>query len=75
MGSIMLSGLGGDRLYFADMLDKLKVKMHIFRVGEYKSATEPFTRNAMSDAARQDSQQLVDGIWATVTGPLRAIAA
>ena len=70
MGSIMLSGLGGDRLYFADMLEKLKVKMHIFRVGEYKAATEPFTRNAMSDAARQDSQQLVDGIWATVTGAI-----
>ena len=67
MGSILLSGLGGDRFYFADMLEKLKVKMHIFRVGEYKSATEPFTRNAMSDAARQDSQQLVDGIWQTIT--------
>ena len=70
MGSIMLSGLGGDRLYFAEMLEKLKVKMHIFRVGEYKAATEPFTRNAMSDAARQDSQQLVDGIWATVTSAI-----
>lgn len=67
MGGIVLSGLGGDRLYFADMLEKLKVKMHIFRVGEYKSATEPFSRNAMSDAARQDSQRLVDGIWQTVT--------
>ena len=66
MGSIVLSGLGGDRLYFADMLDKLRVKMHIFRVGEYKSATEPFSRNAMSDASRQDSQQLVDGIWQTI---------
>jgi protease-4 len=70
MGSIMLSGLGGDRLYFADMLEKLKVKMHIFRVGEYKSATEPFSRNAMSDAARQDSQRLVDGIWQTVTNAI-----
>ena len=67
MGGIVLSGLGGDRLYFADMLEKLKVKMHIFRVGEYKSATEPFSRNAMSDSARQDSQRLVDGIWQTVT--------
>lgn len=67
MGSIVLSGLGGDRLYFAGMLEKLRVKMHIFRVGEFKSATEPFSRNAMSDASRQDSQQLVDGIWQTIT--------
>ena len=67
MGSIVLSGLGGDRLYFAGMLEKLRVTMHIFRVGEFKSATEPFSRNAMSDASRQDSQQLVDGIWQTIT--------
>jgi protease-4 len=67
MGGIMLSGLGGDRLYFADMLEKLKVKMHIFRVGEYKSATEPFSRNSMSESSRRDSQRLVDGIWQTLT--------
>lgn len=63
MGNIMLTGLGGDRLYYADLLEKLKIKMHIFRVGEYKSAVEPFTRNNMSPAARSDSQQLLDGIW------------
>jgi protease-4 len=67
MGAVMLTGLGGDRLYFAEMLEKLKVKMHIFRVGDYKSATEPFSRNNMSPLARQDAQRLVDGLWQSIT--------
>jgi protease-4 len=70
MGSVMLTGLGGDRLYFADLLEKLKVTMHIFRVGEYKSAVEPFSRNDMSDAAREDSQRLLDGIWQDMTSAI-----
>ena len=67
MGAVMLTGLGGDRLYFAEMLEKLKVKMHIFRVGDYKSATEPFSQTNMSPLARQDSQRLVDGLWQSIT--------
>jgi protease-4 len=67
MGAVMLTGLGGDRLYFAEMLEKLKVEMHIFRVGDYKSATEPFSRNNMSPLARQDAQRLVDGLWQSIT--------
>jgi protease-4 len=70
MGMILLTGLGGDRLYFADLLEKLKVQMHVFRVGDYKSATEPFSRNDMSPLARQDAQRLVDGLWMTITDTL-----
>lgn len=70
MGAVLLAGLGGDRLYFADMLEKLKVEMHVFRVGEYKSATEPFSRNDMSELARQDSQRLMDNLWQTITTTL-----
>ena len=70
MGSIMLTGLGGDRLYFAKLLEKLKVTMHIFRVGEYKSAVEPYSRNDMSPAAKQDSARLLDGIWNAMTATI-----
>lgn len=66
MGTVMLPGLGGDRLYFAKMLENLKVKMHVFRVGNYKSATEPFSRNDMSSLARQDALRLVGGLWQTI---------
>jgi protease-4 len=67
MGSVLLTGLGGDRLYFANLLEKLRVTMHVFRVGEYKSAVEPYSRNNMSDAARKDSKRLLDGIWQNMT--------
>ena len=70
MGVVLLTGLGGDRLYFADLLEKLKVQMHVFRVGDYKSATEPFSRNDMSPLAREDAQRLVDGLWMTITDTL-----
>ena len=70
MGGVLLTGLGGDRLYFAELLEKLKITMHVFRAGEYKSAVEPFSRNDMSDSARKDGQRLLDGIWQDMTGAI-----
>jgi len=60
---MLLEGYGGNNLYFKDLLAKLDINMHIFRVGEFKSATEPFSRINMSDEARQASSSLYQGIW------------
>ena len=62
-GQMLLEGYGGNNLYFKDLLAKLDVNMHIFRVGEFKSATEPFSRINMSEEARQASSSLYQGIW------------
>ena len=62
-GQMLLEGYGGNNLYFKDLLAKLDINMHIFRVGEFKSATEPFSRINMSDEARQASTSLYQGIW------------
>ena len=62
-GQMLLQGYGGNNLYFKDLLAKLDINMHIFRVGEFKSATEPFSRINMSDEARQASSGLYQGIW------------
>ena len=62
-GQMLLQGYGGNNLYFKDLLAKLDINMHIFRVGEFKSATEPFSRINMSDEARQASSSLYQGIW------------
>ena len=70
MGSVMLTGLVGERLFFADLLEKLKITVHVFRVGEYKSAVEPFSRNDMSDSARKDAKRLLDGIWQDMTAAI-----
>src|SRR3546814_6273062 len=45
MGSVSLEGFSAYNNYFKDGLDKLGVDVHVFRVGEYKSAVEPFTRS------------------------------
>ncbi|WP_341219309.1 S49 family peptidase, partial [uncultured Pseudoalteromonas sp.] len=50
-GSVAIEGYGMYPLYFKDALEKLEVTQHIFRVGTFKSAVEPFIRNDMSDAA------------------------
>jgi protease IV len=63
MGSLMINGYGGNQLFFRDLLEKLRVNVHIFRAGEFKSAAEPFTRMDMSDEARADSQALLDALW------------
>jgi protease-4 len=63
MGQILLTGFAMQPVYFADALDRLRVDVNVFRVGTYKSAVEPFLRNDMSDAAREDARALVQGLW------------
>ena len=63
MGGLMLEGYGRYGMYFKDMLEKLKVTTHIFRVGTYKSAVEPIMRNDMSEEAKEAEKQWLDGYW------------
>ena len=58
LGGAVVAGPGGDRLYYAGLLDRLKVNAHIFRVGTYKSAIEPYMRGDMSPEARADASAL-----------------
>lgn len=62
-GSVFIQGLAAQNLYFKEMLDKLEVTPHVFRVGTYKSAVEPFLRNDMSPEARRNLQQWLSGMW------------
>ena len=63
MGEVGLQGFGMGGLYYRDLLEKLKVKVHIFRVGTFKAAVEPYMRNDMSAAAREANQAVVDDVW------------
>jgi len=63
MGMVLLTGLSLYRNYFKDALDKMKVKIHLFRAGEYKSAAEPLVRNNMSAAARIADKALLTQLW------------
>lgn len=62
-GELFLPGYSLFQPYFKNLLDSLKIKMHVFRVGKYKAAVEPFTRSDMSAPAREANQSLVDGLW------------
>jgi protease-4 len=63
MGGAALSGPGGSNLYYAGLFDKLKVKAHVFRVGTYKSAVEPYMLSGMSPAARENAEALYGSLW------------
>ncbi|MDG2175462.1 MAG: signal peptide peptidase SppA [Gammaproteobacteria bacterium] len=63
MGSVNIEGFSTYQTYYKDALDKLGINVHIFRVGEYKSAVEPFERNDMSSAAREANQEWLGDLW------------
>ncbi|WP_076073173.1 signal peptide peptidase SppA [Sphingomonas montana] len=64
VGAVLLTGPGGSRLYYKGLLDKIGVTPKVYRVGEFKSAVEPFTRTDQSPAARAANQLLADALWA-----------
>lgn len=67
MGGVMLTGYGSYRNYFRDALDKLQLNVHVFRVGEFKDAVEPFLQNSMSTASREHNSQWLNELWSTYT--------
>ena len=62
-GNIMWHGLSAQTIFFTDLLKKVGIEMQIFRVGTYKSAVEPFTETAMSQANREQTQAFVSSLW------------
>ena len=63
MGGVDLHGFGTYPLYFREALDKLKINYHVFRVGTYKSAIEPITRDSMSPEARRQNALWLASLW------------
>ena len=63
-GGVMLEGLSAYRQYFREALeDKLGVDMHLFKVGEYKSAAEPFVFDAASPESKEASLFWMNDVW------------
>lgn len=65
MGGAVIAGPGGSRLYYADLLRRLNIDAHIYRVGAYKSAVEPFMRSDQSPEAAEATRALYDVVWQT----------
>jgi protease-4 len=63
MGSIVIEGYDRYRMYFKQALEKLGVDMNVFRVGQYKSAVEPYLRTDMSPEDREESRTYLTAQW------------
>lgn len=62
-GMLDWHGIASQPIFYKELLDKIGVKMQIFRVGTYKSYVEPYTRTEMSEANREQVQSFIDDIW------------
>lgn len=70
-GAVLLAGPGGSRLYYKGLLDKIGVEAKVYRVGQFKSAVEPFTRTDQSAEAREANQALADAMWTSWQADVR----
>ncbi len=62
-GWLVLDGYGRYQLYYKSAIEKLAITPHVFRVGTYKSAVEPYMRDDMSDQAKESNQLWLNDLW------------
>ena len=63
MGAVVLEGFGRYRMYYKEGIDKLGLDVHIFKVGTYKSAVEPYLLDGMSDYAKEANSEWLGDLW------------
>lgn len=63
-GALMLVGLRAEVSFYKNLFEKLDLKADMLRVGEYKSAAEPFTRSEMSQQFREEMEAILDDYYA-----------
>ncbi len=63
LGGVMLTGPGGSQPYMAGLIEKLDITPHIYKVGTYKSAIEPITRNGQSPEAKEALTAVLAEMW------------
>jgi protease IV len=63
LGGVLLTGPGGSQPYFKELLDKIGITAHVYKVGTYKSAVEPFIRNDQSPEAEESIKAVYEEMW------------
>ena len=66
IGELDFKGLSTEVMFFKDFQEKSGLKMEVIRHGKYKSAFEPFLENKMSDANKEQTMALLNGIWTNI---------
>jgi protease IV len=69
-GLIRLMGVGGDSLYFGELLRELGVRADFVRIGRYKSAPEQYTNASSSEPTKEVRRSLLDGAYRRLTSDL-----
>jgi len=64
-GAVILEGYGSYPMFYRSALEKLKITTHVFKVGTYKSAVEPFLRDDMSPEAKEANSLWLNELWST----------
>lgn len=64
LGGVLPTGPGGSRTYYKGLFEQIGIKAHIYRVGTYKSAVEPFMRTDQSPEAKEATKAIYDEVWA-----------
>ncbi|EHG23218.1 signal peptide peptidase SppA [Alloprevotella rava F0323] len=65
-GMLDWHGLSSQPVFYKDLMEKVGVKMQIFRVGTYKSAVEPYMLSGMSPANREMMQSMLNNLWGNI---------
>ncbi len=65
-GAIEWNGLDAELTFFKNALDKLEIEPQIFRVGEFKSAVEPFMLDKMSAENREQMSSMLNSLYASM---------
>lgn len=63
LGGAYVQGPGGQTQYYAALIEKLKINVHVFKVGTYKDFVEPYLRDSMSEPARTARKAVLDALF------------
>jgi protease-4 len=69
-GLIEFNGINASMVFLKGTLDKLGIEAEVFKVGDYKSAVEPFTREEMSKESREQLESFINSIYSNVVSDI-----
>ncbi len=71
-GQLDWCGMAAQPVFFKELLEKIGVRMQVFKVGAYKSAVEPYTLTQMSDENRRQVSSYLNDIWTKILSDVSA---
>ena len=70
LGMVLIDGYESYHMFWKGAIDKVEADVHIFRVGKYKSAVEPYSRPDMSPEAKEETSVYLNSLWQSYQGAI-----